>query len=213
MKLQDKTVAFLGDSITAGVGTSNNGARFSELLKNNAKLKDIKNYGISATRIARQQKITDEFIDTRSFCERVDEIESCDIIVVFGGTNDYGHGDAKFGKFDDRTPDTYCGAVHYLMAKLIENHPTSEIVFITPLHRENENNLNASNNLPLKAYVDIIKKTAEFYGLPVLDLYSTSGICPDIEISKKTYCPDGLHPNDLGNMRIAQRLEAFLHTL
>ncbi len=33
-----------------------------------------------------------------------------DIIIVFGGTNDFGNGDAPFGEMSDRTPYTFYGA-------------------------------------------------------------------------------------------------------
>ena len=75
--------------------------------------------------------------------------DNVDIVFVFGGTNDYGHGDAPFGKFEDRTMDTYCGALHYLMRGLIQKYPAAQIVFMTPLHREGENTPSAFNQLPL----------------------------------------------------------------
>lgn len=213
MKIEGKKIWFLGDSITEGVGTSCDEMRFSELLKQNAGLAEIRNYGISGTRIARQQNIGPEpdNIDINSFSERYGRMENgADVIVVFGGTNDYGHGDAPFGTFADRTMDTYCGALHYLMQGLIEKYPTAVILFMTPIHREGENIENESNRLPLKAYVDKLKETAEYYSLPVLDLYSCGGICPDIPAQKEALCPDGLHPNDAGNVKIAERLQAFL---
>ena len=30
-----------------------------------------------------------------------------DVVVVFGGTNDFGHGDAKLGTFESRDPYTF----------------------------------------------------------------------------------------------------------
>ena len=48
------------------------------------------------------------------------------------------------------------------------------------------------------------------HGLPVLDLFAMGGIQPSIEAQKIAFCPDGLHPNDAGNRRIADRLIAFL---
>ena len=78
MDLTGKKVWFLGDSITEGVGTSCAEARFSEVLKKNANLGEIRNYGISATRIARQQGLGEnaDFVDLNSFCERFDQMEA-----------------------------------------------------------------------------------------------------------------------------------------
>ena len=47
----------------------------------------------------------------------------------------------------------------------------------------------------------------------MLDLFSISGIQPSVEIIKKEYMPDGLHPSDKGARRIAERLYDFLRTL
>ena len=87
------------------------------------------------------------------------------------------------------------------------------ICFLTPLHRDGENVPNSSNNLLFKPYVDQIKNTAQQYSLPVLDLYANAGIQPAIQVQKELFIPDGLHPNDLGNQRIAERLQAFLEAL
>lgn len=215
MNLKNKTISFLGDSITEGHGASCVEKRFSEVLMEMAELADINNYGIGGTRIARQQKINPDTLvwDENSFCERFDKVEEADIIVVFGGTNDYGHGDAPFGTFEDRSPDTYCGALHYLMSNMIKKFPKSEIVFVTPLHRADGNNINSSNGLTLKPYADMIKQTAEYYSLPVLDLYANSGICPEIQEQNELYTVDGLHPNDFGYERLAKKLKTFLELL
>lgn len=208
MELKGKTINFLGDSITEGVGASCVENRYTDVFAKETDVSIMRNYGISATRIANQQKVERD-IDKLSFCQRFDRMDDdADIIVVFGGTNDYEHGDAPFGTFEDRTPETFCGACHYLMKGLIEKYPDKTIVFMAPLHREFE-----FENIPLKDYVDIIKRTAEYYSIPVVDLFATAGICPALEIHKQTYCPDGLHPNDAGHRRVAMRLKAFLEAL
>ena len=214
MELKGKIINFLGDSITEGAGASCAATRYTSVLKDIAGLADFRNYGIGGTRIAHQKTVTNEQYDLNDYCGRFDKMDdNADVIVVFGGTNDYGHGDAAFGNFEDRTPDTFCGALHYLMRGLIEKYPTSLIVFITPLHRENDFIPNALHGKTLKDYVDKIKLTAEYYSLPVLDLFSTGGIQPCIPAQKAAFCPDGLHPNDAGNRKIAERLKTFLETL
>ena len=215
MELKGKSIVFLGDSITEGVGVSKKENRYADVLVRIAGLGKYYNYGISGTRIARQQHINPQDpVDVKSFCERYSQMEDdVDIVFVFGGTNDYGHGDAPFGCFEDRTMDTYCGALHYLMRGLIEKYPASRIIFMTPLHREGENVPSVSNQLPLKFYVDKIKETAGYYSIPVLDIYQNGGICPDIPAQKQLYVPDGLHPNDAGAEKIAMMIKSFLDNL
>ncbi|UKI35644.1 MAG: SGNH/GDSL hydrolase family protein [Clostridiales bacterium] len=87
--------------------------------------------------------------------------KNADAVVVFGGTNDFGHGDAPIGSFDDRTPDTFYGACHDLFTRLVEKFSDVPIVVVTPLHRTNEDNPRGDGNKAynygvLKDYVDII---------------------------------------------------------
>ena len=206
LKLKGKKVYFLGDSITAGVGVSAYDKSYVSVF---AKLSGAKveNYGISGTRIAKQTEKTQEQCD-RDFVGRVDEMkENADVVVVFGGTNDFGHGDAEVGDFNSRSEYTFYGAMHSLCMKLLNKYPLAHIVFVTPLHRETEdakiNSRGKAVKLPLAGYVSIIKEIAAYYGLPVLDLFSESGIQPRIETIKNLYMPDGLHPSDLGAERIA----------
>ena len=132
--------------------------------------------------------------------------------MVFGGTNDFGHGDAPIGDVSDKTPDTFYGACHYLMSGLINKYPESKIVFMTPLHRVSEGTPNV-NGAVLEDYVNIIKKVAAYYSIPVLDLWSVSGIQPCVPIIKEKYCPDGLHPNDAGHEKLADVIGSFLSNL
>ena len=96
------------------------------------------------------------------------------------------------------------------MTSLIERFPTAVIVFMTPLHRACEY---LEGKAPLKDYVAIIREVAEFYGIPVMDLYATGGMQPQLEAHKKAFVPDGLHPNVAGAARIADRLGYFLQSL
>lgn len=43
-----------------------------------------------------------------------------------------------------------------------------------------------------------------------MKLNGISGIQPEIEVIKEKYCPDGLHPNDEGHIRMAEIIEASL---
>ncbi len=206
MNMKEKRIIFLGDSITAGVGASTAEKRYERVVGRALGCTTI-NHGISATRIANQKG---EPMYGPSFCQRFSEMEDeADIIFVFGGTNDYGHGDAPIGAPGDKTPDTFYGACDYLFSGLIKKYPGSLIIIMTPMHREGECIPN-NNGAILKTYVDIIRKTAEKYSLPVLDLWKNSGVYPDISESKDAFASDGLHPNDAGHRLIAQRILGFL---
>lgn len=215
MEIKDLTINFLGDSITEGVGTSDDSKRYFEVIKEKYGLKKVNGYGISGTRIAKQHSVSDNQRFDIYFASRVNEMDDADAVVVFGGTNDFGHGDAALGSFDDRTPDTFYGALHDLYRKLIEKYPGKPIVIMTPLHRDNENEerFKHGNCVVLKTYVDIIKEVAEYYSLPVCDLYKNSGLQPCVDIIKDKFIPDGLHPNDAGHEIIAERLANFLLSL
>lgn len=216
MDLKGKKVAFLGDSITVGSGASRVETRYTNVFADITGC-EVLNYGIGGTRIAKQKTASACSDWDRDFIERTDEMDdSADIVVVFGGTNDFGHGDAPFGKFSDDTEYTFYGALHVLYKKLINKYPDSEIVVITPLHRLTEDNTVNERGLErksLKCYVEAIREVAEYYGLPVLDLYKTSGMQPAVEINRKLYMPDGLHPSDLGAAKIAERIRNFLSAL
>ena len=210
MKLQGLKINFLGDSITEGVGASSVEKVYFNLLKERHGLAEARGYGISGTRFAKQRaKSETESFDLDFNLRAAEMDDDADVVVVFGGTNDYGHGDAPFGTDSDRTPDSFCGACHSLMRLLKEKYVGKTVVFMTPLHRENETTPRFDGHV-LADFVEVIKKTAVVYSIPVLDLYGASGIQPDIPAIKEAFAPDGLHPNDAGQNIIAERLEAFL---
>lgn len=217
MELKGKKVVFLGDSITEGAGAEKEENIYHQVFKRNCELKAAPYDGIGGTRIARQKKASEESKFDRDFISRADALDDdADAVVVFGGTNDFGHGDAPLGKFDDRTEYTFYGACHVLMEKLINKYPDIPIVFITPLHRQSEKDAypaNISKNVSLRDYVYAIKEVAEYYSIPVLDLYAQSGMQPCVEAQNKMYFADGLHPNPKGHARVAEKLENFMRQL
>ncbi len=211
MELKGKTINFLGDSITAGYGASCEEKRFTDLIAKRCGLKKANNYGICGTRFAHQNVPSDMPEYDLDFCYRAENMdESADAVVVFGATNDFGHGDAPIGRFGDTSKETFYGACSQLMTTLITRYAGKPVVFITPLHREDED---AYDGKSLKRYVEIIRETAEFYSLPVLDLFACGGMQPRVPAIKEKFCPDGLHPNDAGHEILADRIVNFLKNL
>lgn len=215
-----KTANFLGDSITYGYSLANiESERFSALVKNTLSLATSNNYGLIGTKITKLQD------GDGSFTQRFSSMADADIVFVLGGTNDYGHNTgntssyAPFGSFSDRTDGTFYGALHVLYRGLIEKYPSKDIIVITPPHRfapESTNDdfvVNPNTNKSLKDYVGAIKEVAQYYGLPVLDLYANLNINPIISINQSTYMPDGLHPNANGHRKIADKIYQFMMNL
>lgn len=217
MDLAGKKIAFLGDSITEGCGTSSIEHTFWNVLGQKTGAQ-VFGYGIGGTRIAPQRVPSDPRAD-QDFISRVDGmIPDADVVVVFGGTNDYGHGDAPFGTRGDQTSETFCGALHVLFTKLYERYPAAQLVVMTPTHRLSEtdsvmNEFGVRRSGNLRAYVQAIRDAAEDFAVPVLDLFRVSGIQPSVPALREAYMPDGLHPNDAGHAKIADKLIGFLQTL
>ncbi|MBP5665473.1 MAG: SGNH/GDSL hydrolase family protein [Clostridia bacterium] len=217
MKLEGLKINVLGDSITQGVGASSPDKMFTEVLARKTGA-TVRNYGLSASRIANQCIERPHIIPhIPSYIDRADSMDrDADVVLVFGGTNDFGHGDAPFGEFLSEDDHTFCGAMNVLIKKLVRLFPDAEIVIMTPLHRLSENVTTNELGLPcrvLKEYVDMEKKYAEYYALPVLDLWGMSGIQPADDVLRERFLPDTLHPNDRGHERIADRIISLLKAL
>ena len=221
MKLEGLKINFLGDSITEGHGTSPIENTFWNVIKREEGLAESRGYGIGGTRIAKKKKPSENPRWDLDFIQRYPEMDDdADAVVIFGGTNDYGHGDAPLGEMSDRDPYTFYGACHTLFEGVINKYPEATIVVMTPLHRDCEDDIRGGHNKAdgeglgtLLTYVNIIKEVAEYYSLPVLDLWSMSGIQPRVPALREKYCPDGLHPNDAGHKMIASRLAGFFKSL
>lgn len=211
MELKDKTINFLGDSITYGEFVSCKENTFTELIKKECELKEARNYGISGTKIAHQLGF--DPYPGPAFSVRYKDMADADIVMVMGGTNDYAHGDAPFGEMSDRTIDTFYGALHALAEGLLEKYIGKPVIFMTPTHRMNDEKPSEEvpgKTHPLIYYVNAIKEVAVYYGMPVLDLYSISGLCGNNVLCRDMFMEDGLHPNDRGHRIIADRIKGFL---
>lgn len=209
-----KKIYFLGDSITEGAGASSPNDTFvykiSELNPNYYTV----NYGLGGTRIARQKSPTPNLpLFDRDFQLRaIDMGDDPDYLFVFGGTNDFGHGDAKLGNLDDNDPYTFCGGMNNLCSYLISRYGKEMICFILPLPRFNMYSVYGDAKKEpigdLNTYIDLMKKILAKYDLSYLDL---SSVYPRPEIAgDKGLSRDGLHPNDAGHLALAKAIIKYL---
>ena len=108
MELQGKRLVFLGDSLTEGAGSSAPDKRYWEQVAKQTGAVCFAD-GQGGTQIAPQQHPRPETEAPylyHPFIDRVSSLpEQADVVVVFGGVNDFFQGDAPVGNMTDRTPD------------------------------------------------------------------------------------------------------------
>lgn len=215
MQLKNKRAIFLGDSITEGAAADSPEKIYHAVLKNLIGLKSARNEGVGGTRIARQ--ITPSAVERydEDFNKRYDAMnKDADVLFIFGGTNDFGHGDAPIGKEDDESVYTFNGALNTLFKKAIFDFGKENVIVMTPLHRVGEDNLKGEGNKAadgekLSFYAEVIRKQAKKYGLPVIDLYGEKALNPNISDNAKFFA-DGLHPNNDGHALLAKIIKERL---
>ena len=225
MNIQGFKVNFLGDSITEGAGVSDiPNCRYDNRLTKMMGLSKANNYGIGGSRLAHQTRPSEKPRYDLCFCGRAYDMDrTADMVIVFGGVNDYIHGDAPFGQIGDTLPDTFCGAVYFLMNFLRETYGEKPVIFMTPARCFLRNqvddlipSVHAAKRVPgkpLRDYVDVIIETAKQFRIPVLDLYQDLGVDPHIPEHFEAYTMDGLHLNNDGHLLIAQKLKTFIEAL
>lgn len=207
-------INFLGDSITAGAWLTSPDDKYTVLLCK--KLGAIENnYGISATRIARQTKPSEDRSFDQDFLSRLDNLDkTADFTFIFGGTNDYGHGDAPLGNMEDETPYTFYGAMNIMTKYLTESFGRNKLCYILPLPRFDENNRRGGHGCKekeantLEEYREAIREVALKNGVDLLDLNDLFPVPKAQEADELT--ADGLHPNARGHKLIADRLYEYL---
>lgn len=217
MELKGKKINFLGDSITFGSGVADPENIFWNVIaRENGAV--CRGYGIGGTRIARKRVPSADPVFDQDFVSRVETMDpDADAVVVLGGTNDFGHGDAPIGRMEDRSPYTFYGAMHLLCQALLTRYPNAKLVIMTPLHRLSEdvtvNEIGLPLSTNLEGFVEIEKEVARYYGIPVLDAFAMSGMQPKVPVIQQMFMPDGLHPNDAGHKKMAELLTGFLRAL
>ena len=214
MELRGKNLVFLGDSITEGTGVALDENIYLNRLRQMTGAASALNLGIGGTSIARNK---DENWRTGSFVVRAqtfpEAVWHADVTFIFGGTNDYGIGDAQFGDEESCSPFEINGAVNILVCTLRAMKADMEIVLLSPLRRMNEVTTNVATNQPLNAYVELLRKAADRNHVHFCDLYHANLFDPECSVQRQRYIPDGLHPNDEGHRLIAEKVAQLVSQL
>ena len=211
MELKNKRVVFLGDSITEGWGTTGEEKVFHQILKRKYDLSLASNCGIGGTRIARRKTPTLDATRFDLFFRLRAQVmpKDVDMVVIFGGTNDFGHGDALFGDANSNDDYTFNGALNNLINQVKEDCPNACIVFLTPLHRFDEDYCVNGTGYILNDYSNEIIKAAKRHNIYLIDLFNELYIDP----LDKELVTDGLHLSDKGHEILAEFLSDKLEQL
>ena len=166
-------INFLGDSITEGACANRPECMYTCLTAKYFCAEEC-NFGKGGTRIAKQVKRTNNPDDDVFMCRAVKMPTDADFTFVFGGTNDYGHGDAKLGAFEDRNDYTFYGAFHNLVAYMVATFG-EKLCFVLPIPRFDQDNPYGDGSkddpiAPMSAYIEAEKEVLAYYGVRYLDL-------------------------------------------
>jgi uncharacterized protein YjdB len=218
-----KKIAFIGDSITQGVGASSNAERYTTVLANLLGMTEV-NLGQSGTVLCTGGHRTCN-IGKLS----VGNLTGCDVVTIMMGINDWDQAKSdyyKLGEFGSTDTTTIYGAVDYWCKKIIEIKNTSgfentKFFFITPIITSWNNSVGGNNwdqnktnihGFTLRELCQAIINVCDVYEIPVLDMNKYSGIYYNSadDNTVGTYFGDGIHPNSAGHAQIAQALNDYL---
>lgn len=201
------SAVFVGDSITAA--TEHTSKFYYEYLK------EILNFGSVAKDATAGSCISaksDYVNNNRPLIGRYQSIPNGDLIVIFMGTNDFGHA-TPLGTIADTTDISFYGALNVIIPGIKSAHPNSQIVMVTPMHRNlkstgmdyaNDSEPN-KKGATLADYVNAIKAICDKYDIYVIDLFNVAELDPRNETVKTMYFQnDALHPKTAGHEKIAE---------
>lgn len=204
----DMKIACLGDSLTAAANLEKEDnyeqMTYPYLLRELLGAEEVVNLGIGGSSIGRYWE--------NAFVDRYESIpEDTDLIIVMGGTNDgFCASERELGTLEERKTKTFAGDLDELLRNLKEDYPDAVIVLATPLSNVLHDMLRKERNylLPQAAFVKMMKRLAEEYEVPVIDLYYSGLLDTHDAAIIHNFMPDGVHGNEEGYRILAQHMAA-----
>ena len=114
-----RSAVFVGDSITAGSGTTD---IYYQFLDEALDFGSVTAMGVAGSCIS---AASDYGQSNQPLIHRYQNIPSADLIVVFMGTNDYGH-ETPLGSSEDTRDGTFYGALNTIVPALVAKHTSSK---------------------------------------------------------------------------------------
>ena len=131
-----------------------------------------------------------------------------DVILVFGGHNDWAYNNLKMGILGDGKliDSTFKSAYSLMLKKLVIKFPNARIITMTPVGGRTETEKGNSDKqyyireLCMTDFANAVKEVSSYYGIPCIDINAESGIST---LNHDTYIADVIHPNSEGGKLIA----------
>lgn len=146
------------------------------------------------------------------------DVEDCDVVTIFSGTNDYSNNRA-LGNVGSADTNEICGAMNAIIQTLLTANPKLKIFWFTPIVRWFGSSRAAEdwcdvhqngNGVTLKQYAEGIEACAEDNHIPVCNLYRTLG-WNKFNFSAFFNDNDSTHPFK-GFEQIARRMVSFINS-
>lgn len=155
------------------------------------------------------------------FVNRVSTIpEDTELLTVFGSFNDYEYIESSLGVLGDSGTDTIYGCMKSFFDSVFSRCPNIVAGVILPTkwgYLSPQKDSEASKKCDL--YIKALKEIADYYDLPVLNLYNHSNLRPWDDVFAEKYYKDDdgngvantVHPLDAAHKRfISPKVEAFI---
>lgn len=145
---------------------------------------------------------------------------------VMAGIHEPKHMVDRRHRYPVMSDSTYRGRINKALDCVKRMYPQKQIVLLTPIHRAefyaNEKNWQPREDYTnqcgeyIDAYVESVKEAGNLWAVPVIDLNALCGLYPLMDEMAPYFHNtenDRLHPNDVGQARMAQTLMMQLLTL
>ncbi|HDI3013991.1 TPA: SGNH/GDSL hydrolase family protein [Clostridium perfringens] len=131
-----------------------------------------------------------------------------DVILIFGGHNDWGYSNLQMGTLGDGNliDSTFKSSYSLMLKKIVNRFPKAKIITMTPVGGRTEHEVGNSDkqyyirNLCMTDFANAVKEVSAYYGIPCIDINAESGIST---LNHNTYIRDVIHPNAEGGKLIA----------
>lgn len=217
--LNNKTIAFIGDSITYGAGDRPNPETYSSTgwvsrIRNYNPLATVLGFGAGGTTIAVREGRTDSIV------ERIQNLyttnPTLNYIIIQGGVNDC-YSNVPLGEmtnsysnnFDDTT---FAGALEKIFYFAQNNWQLQNIGYIVTFK------VPSAQSMPdqkFTNYMNLAKEICKKWSVPFIDLFNDSDLnyyIPDIR-NNYSQNQDGLHPNGQAYDLISPKINHWLKSL